>query len=650
MFGRLIFFFVLLLFIMPSKAQNISQADRDLSISLIENRLANLIEIENLSEKDAETILHQSIELIDNPLDINSLRQEDLDKIYFLSQYQKRSFFVYRASMKDDFHSTNELKMIPSWDEKTLDIVYPFFTCKSKDSKSHSIRDIIADSRYQSELISKYSQKGYSNTLDIERATALSLSMKAKNYKYYNLNLSIDKDRGEAFNNLYGDSFNFSLKINPQKSNWSLIIGDYRSSWAQGLVLSNNYNIHSLYSLNLKNSPQSSRIVSGFTETKFLRGISFDYNKDRYSLSAIFSLRHIDGSISKNTINTFVDNALHRDERDIYRKQNIPIRLFALQGYYKKEKFQIGIRNVYYDWGGLTAKKLPYASEMETLKGLDYINISSFDYYFDNFRNLKSQGEFAIMQNKAIALSNSIVYTNENLSDIYLDYAYCSPNFWSYLSNSIGRSAVANNERYISLAIKPHLKKSNLNLIIKMEDSKRITELSRKNAINHIQNYASIIEWRKNIWNIRVNLLYQNLFDLSYKWRISTKIGIRLSKQSSYNLSISKNSRGIENTKQGGYLIALDGSNIIKNKLKIKYYIAYFDTDSFQNRIYYYQHRVKWDYDSNLLYGKGMLIGAKLSYQASSNFNIESAFSYEKNILVDKRNHPYFSIYLKYQF
>lgn len=135
---KALFFILLSLFITErySYSQEVDFLKKDIAMTNIRNKLISLIEIESLKESDLEDLIEASKELIDKPLDINSLREEDLEKVFFLSNYQRRQFFIYRASLKEKFDSVKELKMIPSWDEETLSLISAFFNVKNL-SESH---------------------------------------------------------------------------------------------------------------------------------------------------------------------------------------------------------------------------------------------------------------------------------------------------------------------------------------------------------------------------------------------------------------------------------------------------------------------------------------------------------------------------------
>ena len=97
----------------------------------------------------------------------------------------------------------------------------------------------------------------------------------------------------------------------------SLAIGDYKISFGQGLVISNDFSPgrNTLVS-------QAERRTNGFRrhfstdESNFFRGTAATANWKKFDISLFYSYRKLDGSVDSTIVTSFKTDGLHRLVRD----------------------------------------------------------------------------------------------------------------------------------------------------------------------------------------------------------------------------------------------------------------------------------------------------------------------------------------------
>ncbi|MCD8267432.1 MAG: hypothetical protein LUD46_02510 [Parabacteroides sp.] len=106
----------------------------------------------------------------------------------------------------------------------------------------------------------------------------------------------------------------------------TLAIGDYKMSFGQGLVVSNEF------------SPgrssmvvQAERRISGFhrhfstNEHDYFRGIASTLSLKLLDISLFYSYRKLDGGVNNYEVSLFKTDGLHRLERDREKRHTVPM-------------------------------------------------------------------------------------------------------------------------------------------------------------------------------------------------------------------------------------------------------------------------------------------------------------------------------------
>lgn len=82
-----------------------------------------------LTEEEAHEAAALYDELRRAPLDINSVREEELRRLPMLSDYQIYQFVRYRTDHQA-FHELSELKLVPGWSLSLIALLRPVMVCR----------------------------------------------------------------------------------------------------------------------------------------------------------------------------------------------------------------------------------------------------------------------------------------------------------------------------------------------------------------------------------------------------------------------------------------------------------------------------------------------------------------------------------------
>ena len=114
----------------------------------------------------AEEIYQNAIDQLENPIDLNQVNREELEKFAFLSDFQIENLLEYRHDFQF-FATKYELCLVEGFDENTLALLLPFVWVKEdNDWVNFSTKHLFKNLNYKA--VSRFDylfqpQKGYTN-------------------------------------------------------------------------------------------------------------------------------------------------------------------------------------------------------------------------------------------------------------------------------------------------------------------------------------------------------------------------------------------------------------------------------------------------------------------------------------------------------
>jgi hypothetical protein len=289
------------------------------------------------------------------PIPINTADRETLESIPFLSpeQVEHLSYYVYRYG---PIVHLSEILLVEGMDTQTLRWLKPFIrldVVAPDRTESTSFRNILqqAHHRFESTFSKCLEQKmGYSARCDSsDRYAGNALNMHVrylfKASPHWEAGISLGKEAGERlWSNGYGiDHMGYFLVFNGDKRLRKALIGDYRVQLGQGLVCGSGF----LLSKQLGNATLErtgatlSRQFSGGSSGSF-RGVAAEWllkkahtdarqlmEKMSVRLVTFGSLKAEDARVSNDTFQTIYTTGLHRTKSEIASRSALKVRTVA---------------------------------------------------------------------------------------------------------------------------------------------------------------------------------------------------------------------------------------------------------------------------------------------------------------------------------
>jgi hypothetical protein len=406
------------------------------------------------------------LQLISNPLDLNSVTEEQLRSLYILSQEQIEKILNFKREA-GPFLSIYELQTI--FDHDTFLKIAPFATVPDAAGfLNKTIIKRIADEQ-NNYLLFRWGktleqQQGYS-----ERATPSNRYAGSPDDFYarfrssragdFSLGFTMKKDAGEAITwnpskkQLGFDYLSFHLQALNKSKIKNLIIGDYQAQFGQGIALGSVFGIGkngeavtAMRRANLGFTPYTSIYEAGY-----FRGPAISYSVGKnITLHFLASLRGRDGSIKQDTTNatagylsSFSYTGLHRTSSEITNHNSITESNVAGVIQFKKKSVDAGVI-FHHTQFSTPLLRSPSSYNQFYFNGEANCNVSTYVNY--SFGNCAFFSEFAQTINNGRAGVAGVLASLTPKLDVSLLYRRFDKNFYSFYSNAIAENSVPQNE------------------------------------------------------------------------------------------------------------------------------------------------------------------------------------------------------------
>ncbi|MDH6342980.1 hypothetical protein M2480_001994 [Parabacteroides sp. PFB2-12] len=420
--------------------------------------------------RQVETLFSELSILVDNPFDINRVSAEELWKIPFFSEEQIENILAYRERY-GPLLSLYELKNIPTLDFHTISLILPFIYVSGQAVENLPITVKNLLKRGRNELQIRYDRgfqqkRGYLDQPD-------SVLQQYPNRRYvgepfyhsirydYSFDRRIqaglvaEKDAGEAFWNGYNKGYDYYSFHYLQKNIGvlkTLALGDYKVSFGQGLVISNDFMPGRSAMVS-----QAARRTYGFrrhystNETDFFRGIGATLRHKNLELSLFYSYRKVDAGLDSLTFTTLKTDGLHRTVGDWEKRRTVPLQTFGGNIRYATPNLCLGLTALSYSFGRYEIQPNPLPYNLFYFRGNRNGNLS-VDYLWKN-RFLTFYGETAISKNKALATLNALQIKPVSYISFLVLYRYYDRRYQALFANAFAQSSSVQNEEGIYMGI-----------------------------------------------------------------------------------------------------------------------------------------------------------------------------------------------------
>ncbi|HTH55490.1 MAG TPA: hypothetical protein VL728_05550 [Cyclobacteriaceae bacterium] len=575
------------------------------------------------------------LQLLSNPLDLNSVTDEQLRSLYMLKQEQIDALLNYRKEA-GPFISMYELQSI--FDSDTFYKIAPLVIVRDEtQSFNKSIFKRIANEPNNYLLLrwgrTMESQKGYSEQTPPSSQYAGSRDNFYARFRTsragdFSLGFTIKKDAGEKVSwnpsgKYYGfdySSFHFQTQNKGKVKN--LIIGDYQAQFGQGIALGsffgvgkNGEAVNTLRKANLGFLPYTSLYEAGY-----FRGgaVSFSYGKN-LTLHAMASARGRDGSLQQDTLSStdylssFNYTGLHRTTSELANRSAVQETNFATVLQFKSHSLDVGLILHRTDFNTILQRNATIYNQFQ-FNGKENTNTGVFLNY--NFSNIAFFSEFTQSIDHGNAVVAGLLGSFTSKLDVSFVYRGFERNFYSFYSNAIAENSTPQNETgiywgwkysfnkkyslagYFDLFSFPWLKYRSYSPSDGNESLLRFNYRPTKLVYIFVQ--ARQESKQRNTGADGNLYATANGIKQSYSINCDYSANARLSFRSRAQFS----SFSINGKTTFGSVLLQDATCEM-GKLSVSARYALFDTDDFDNRIYVYERDAWLAFTFPSYYGKG---------------------------------------------
>lgn len=630
---------LLLLFSFPTFGQDKTPIPLD-----IQQLLERLFPIQE-EEVDYEALYELLTELYQNPLDINQVSGEELAGTYLLSPPQIQSFLDHR-SQSGEFLSLYELQSLPFWDNATFDTILPFLTLESEKSSPKSFLERLR-SEENSYLLFRHRRtleirRGYQNDPTVNPSSRylgdqndLFLRFRIQHAKDFSLGFLLEKDAGEALvwdpkTSRYGFNFASFHHTRYNLGKWkTLSIGDFQASFGQGLVFGAGFSlgnggetVPTVRRSTLGIIPYTSSLESGF-----FRGIGITRQLGTWQSTLLFSSLGKDGRLATQTdaignssqeLTSLSQTGLHRSQSELSTKNQLRETNLGTNIQYQARsgKWSAGINALH------TQLSIPWVRTPNRYNQFEFSGRSNTvgSMYFNvSWKNFSFFGESARSSSRGQGTLMGFVSSLSKTIDFSLLWRRYDRHFHSFYATAFAEGTRPINEQgtYLGIQIKPS-SSIKLNAYVDFfrfpwlkfrvyapsqgqEWLARLSYQPQKNLHASIQ-----MKQERKMRNTATEEATSPTYTLVpiLKNQVQANLEFGVSPEFSFQSRILWNQVILDQANTQGWMLLQDIS-FKGEKWKITARMALFDTETFDNRLYAYEHNALGAFAIPAFSGKG---------------------------------------------
>ena len=623
---------ILILFLLfLSVGKLYSQQDTTLTTDIIEN----YFDEEQAEDEDSQ--LYDLFEyIIQNPIDINTSDKNDLLTIPTIDIRIASAVIAYRNE-HGSFSSIYDLQKIPQLSQDDVNKLMPFITVtKTYSTQTQNfLNDIITNTaiNFRSRTLTDLQNKNGFTTgkyIGTKPKTYSRLQARYGNRVY--TGVLVEKDAGE---NSINDFSSFFVEVKEIGIIKNVIAGDFLVEFGQGLAMWSPY-AFSKGADAVASSIKRARDVTPYTsadENQFFRGVASSINIGGLKATAFYSKNNLDANIDTltNLITSTPLDGYHRTDSEINKKNRTVETIFGTAiNYNINDNFSIG--------GLFYKSKFDNGFEYTTPLALtgdafDFYSVSYNTYY----QNLAMSGEFAYNGISVASLNKLQISFSKNLSLVTLIRSY-PRNFSNLHSRGFGESGGTQNEFGIYTGLRWRTPIGLFNIYYDQFKFPFATYYNPVPSTGHeyMINYevkpfnktslllrykrenketsTAINDETKLVDQIKQNLRFEIKYRVSKLIQLRTRVELMF-----YDLASMQNEKG--------FLAFQDAKYQPNDALRFYGRIIFFQTDSYDSRIYEFENDLIGVMTNSALYGKGIKWYMLINYKPLNWISISAKYS-----------------------
>ena len=621
---------------------------------------------EESEEGNWENLYEDLTYLSQNKINLNVATKEDLIKLPFLTSIQREKleeYLKFHAPMK----SIYELRLIGGFDKETIDLLLPFVYAGEREYKqpAFSLKDMSKSGKHTMSMrFDKClnEKTGYAEISDEELAKNPNKRYLGEDFyhvirygfQYRNkvqFGFTAEKDAGEMFwkdRHKGYDFYSASLVIRNIKQINTLILGNYRMHFGQGLILNTDFSLgKSSRIMHVSKQNAAIKPHTSTSEYNYLQGAAGQFDLKKLKIILFYSNQKIDANTDEtdNSILTIKKDGLHRTENELNKKNTARLWSTGTRINLETDKFSGAVNFIHACFDKpVNPDGRPY--NLFYYRGKENTNFS-VDYQYQT-RNFNFFGEAAVSQNKAAAILTGLQFEAASYCNLSLLYRYYDKKYHSFFGNAFSESSGVQNESglYLGLNTQP-FSKWKINGYVDFfyfPWLKYGTDFSSRGfdglleatyTINREVNMFFRYRYKNKESNISSSLLDEK----THTYPLSEDISQRFRYQATYKFHSTFKGKSIADytlykTAGGnscGYLIAQEIAWHPKRPdIETSMQFAYFNTSDYSSRIYLYERNVLFAFSIPSFYGEGIRSIFNLHYNLNKHIACWFRFSRTK--------------------
>ncbi|NOT51533.1 MAG: helix-hairpin-helix domain-containing protein [Chitinophagaceae bacterium] len=594
-------------------------------------------------ETEDDAYLQELEQFRKNPINLNSADADELKQLRIITDLQIANLISYR-NLFGRLISIYELQAVPSWDVSTIRKLLPFITTTTAVSLSEEIGKRFSGGDHSIMLrVSQVLERsdGFDKTTSGTKYIGSPQKILFRyRYAYKNLmqfGVTGDKDAGEElFKGAQKKGFDFySFHFFARKIGiiQSLALGDFTVNMGQGLIQWQGLAFKkSVDVMGIKRQSAVLRPYSSAGEFYFHRGAAITIKKGKMEATAFASIRKLSANFVADTVNnedfisSFLTSGYHRTNSENADRNNLTQTSFGGNIIYRGSKWHVGVNGIYYHFSFPVQKREePY--NLYAINGSNWYNFS-VDYSY-TYKNLHFFGEAAADKNFSNAFVNGLMLSVDPRVDISFVQRTISKAYQAVNGNAFTENTYPTNETgfYTGVTIRPAIgwRLDAYADIYKFPWLKYLVD-----APSHGKDFLGQITYtptkQTEIYtrfraetkqsnasdNITVANFLVSIPKQNWRTQVSYKVNPALTVRSRVEL-LWYNKR--EEKGEKGFLSFFDF--IYKPMMKPyagNIRLQYFETDSYDSRIYAYENDVLYSYSIPAFYYKGFRYYLNFNY------------------------------------
>lgn len=638
-------FIIIVAFLLHGLTANAQTQEDQLIKDLVESIAENLPEDYDLSELQDRLTYYRK-----HPINLNNTNAEELKTLAFISPLQISNLFEH-IRKNGKLIDLLELQSIAEFDLQTIQRLMPFVTLDGTATVDKITFSNLA--KYGSnDLIVRYGRvlektKGYTDLPGSRYLGTPDRYLVRYRYTYSNrisASLVFEKDAGEHFfsgpkQNPFDFMSGHIAILNTGKFK-KIVLGDYTMQFGQALTLWSGFAFGK--------SPDVTGVVkrdvglrpyTSANEFSFLRGVATTVAiTNQIDFTPFISHRKLDASLGINadgerTVTTINETGLHRTQAEINNKNSTEQTVYGGVLQYRTSALTIGAVAYHTSFNRLFVPGSSlYQQYNFTGKKLTNAGI----HYSYTFKNFYFFGEFGKALDAGLAYVNgALVSLSSTVSAVVLHRNY-QKNYHNFFNQATAEASDAFNEKglYAGLNINPskvwsiqlygdYFKFPWLRFRVDApsdgyEFLGQVSYTPTKTLRATLRFKSELKQQNTNLtvpFNYLDNVKREN-YRAEVKWALGKSFGFQ------NRIEVVQFKKGDANS-EFGYLAYQDVSySPLSSRISGNIRIAYFNTASYDSRIYAYEDDVLYNFTFGLYNGKGLRGYANLKYKLAKRLDI----------------------------